>query len=113
VEFINSWAIARIDCLLLDISMPDVNGFALQNCLRNTNYQFPIIFCSGQDALGDKERALANGAVYFLQKPVRSEELITAVRTACAASAAAKHIREAAAEKSPGRCSLAAAKLGR
>lgn len=82
-DFIHSGSMARIQCLILDVGMPEIDGFALQECLRDTNYEFPIIFCTGQDSDEAKNRALTNGAVYFLRKPVDSDALITAICSAC------------------------------
>lgn len=83
-EFIGSGEVTRIDCLILDVGMPEIDGFALFDCLRETNYQFPIIFCSGQDRNEKMEQALSRDGVSFLQKPVQADTLAEAVRTACA-----------------------------
>ena len=82
-DFIRSGVMARIQCLILDVGMPEIDGFALQECLRDTNFDFPIIFCSGQDDDEAKNRALTNGAVYFLRKPVDSDALIQSICSAC------------------------------
>ena len=83
VDFVNAGAMTRTDCLILDISMPDLDGFALQGCLRGTNYDIPIIFCSGVTDEAAKQRALTNGAVTFLEKPVKAAMLLAAIRAAC------------------------------
>ncbi len=83
-EFIRSGALVRIGCLILDVTMPEIDGFALQECLRSTNYELPIIFCSGVENDHAMARALANGASSFLRKPVSAPQLIKAVHDACA-----------------------------
>jgi two-component system, LuxR family, response regulator FixJ len=80
--FIHANAVHRVHCLILDILMPEIDGFALQSCLRGTNFEIPIIFCSGLSDDEAKHTALANGAVSFLRKPVKKETLLRAVRSA-------------------------------
>lgn len=83
-QFIASGVMARIDCLILDVAMPGIDGVALHECLRQTNFEFPVIFCTGFDADERIQTALANGAAGMLQKPVRAELLFEAVESACA-----------------------------
>ncbi|HEX2854945.1 MAG TPA: response regulator [Opitutaceae bacterium] len=85
-RFIESGAMSRIDCLILDVAMPEIDGLALHACLRQTNYQFPVIFCTGYDADDRIRNALAEGAVGVLQKPVDPKTLLDAVASACARS---------------------------
>ena len=86
IDFVNSGALGRIDCLVLDISLPGIDGLKLQECIRSTNYDLPIIFCSGTRSDVVKARAIAGGATCFLRKPVSSQELIEVVRAACKCS---------------------------
>ena len=83
VEFVNSSVLARIDCLILDISLPGIDGLKLQECIRSTNYELPIVFCSGAKDDAARARAIAGGAASFLQKPVHHQQLIDVVRAAC------------------------------
>ncbi len=83
VEFVGSGTISTIDCLLLDIRMPEIGGFAFQDCLRHTNYAFPVILCSGQNLHGDEVRALENGAFRFLSKPLDRDRLVATIQEAC------------------------------
>lgn len=82
-EFVNSGLLARVDCLVLDVGLPGIDGLKLQECIRATNYELPIVFCSGATDDTVKARALANGAASFLQKPVTSEKLVAVVRALC------------------------------
>lgn len=84
-RFIASGAMLKIDCLVLDIAMPEIDGLALHDCLRHTNYEFPILLCTGSDRDARIESALANGAAGLIQKPVKSETLLEAIASACAA----------------------------
>jgi FixJ family two-component response regulator len=83
-RFIASGVMKQIDCLILDVAMPGIDGVSLHECLRQTNYDFPIIFCTGHDADNRIQNALANGAAGMLQKPVNAETLFDAVAAACA-----------------------------
>jgi FixJ family two-component response regulator len=62
--------------------MPDIDGIALQNGLRSTNYELPIVFCSGTENEEVRARALAGGAVSFLKKPVSPQQLVDAIEAA-------------------------------
>lgn len=81
-DFIQSGGIHRTDCLILDLLMPDIDGFTLQSCLRDTNYTFPVIVCSGYTDDKFRLTALANGAVAFLVKPVKRDQLLDTIRSA-------------------------------
>ena len=68
------------DCLLLDMLMPEVDGIQVLEALRSQNQNFPVIVLTAdiQDWL--KERCLELGAKKFLNKPVKQEELRTALQ---------------------------------
>lgn len=69
-------------CLLLDVRLPDVDGLALQQTLKEKCSLLPIIFMTGHGTIPMGVKAIKNGAVDFLAKPFKSEELLTAVRDA-------------------------------
>ncbi|HZC34847.1 MAG TPA: sigma-54 dependent transcriptional regulator [Chthoniobacterales bacterium] len=71
-------------CLLLDIRLPDINGFELQRELATQNFQIPIIFLTGHGDIPMSVRAIKAGALEFLTKPVDDEYLLEAVRRAIA-----------------------------
>ncbi len=87
VEFVNSSVLTRIDCLILDISLPGIDGLKLQECIRSTNYELPIVFCSGAKDDTARARAMSGGAVCFLEKPVSPQQLVDVVRAACGSGA--------------------------
>jgi FixJ family two-component response regulator len=68
-------------CLVLDVSLPDLNGLDLQSSLAG-NCHPPIVFISGQGDVPSSVRAMKAGAIDFLTKPWRDEDLLQAVRTA-------------------------------
>lgn len=63
------------DCILLDISLPDGNGFTVLNKLKKMNKQDGVIIISAKDSLDDKLEALAIGADDYLTKPFYLAEL--------------------------------------
>ena len=75
----------RPDCLLLDISMPDLNGLEVKERLRQLGQPLPVVFITAHGQSPLRERAMAAGAVAVLQKPVREEALLEAIQNACAA----------------------------
>jgi FixJ family two-component response regulator len=69
-------------CLVLDIRLPGLSGLDLQNELANANVHIPIIFITGHGDIPMTVRAMKSGAVDFLTKPFRDQDLLDAVRTA-------------------------------
>lgn len=63
------------DCILLDISLPDGNGFEILNELKRLNKQDGIIIISAKDSLDDKLKGLVTGADDYLSKPFHLAEL--------------------------------------
>lgn len=72
----------RVDCIILDVQMPQVDGLGVQERLTRKGITVPIIFISAHDEPGVRERALAAGAVAFLSKPFQDELLATTIREA-------------------------------
>jgi FixJ family two-component response regulator len=75
--------LSDIDCLILDVRMPGMDGLELQRRLIASHHKIPIIFITAHES--DREvraRALGNGAVDFLGKPLTEDVLLRAVRAA-------------------------------
>jgi DNA-binding NtrC family response regulator len=83
------------NCLVLDIQLPDINGFELQQELATEDLQIPIIFLTGHGDIPMSVRAIKAGAVEFLTKPFDDEYLLEAIRSAIS--------RDNKNERSPGR----------
>ena len=66
-------------CLVLDVSMPDMMGTDLQRHLAGTDLDLPIVFITGNETKGMRERCLKDGAVAFLDKPLDDEVLLDAI----------------------------------
>lgn len=87
----------KMDCVVLDVSMPGLNGLELQQHLNSTGSAMPIIFLSGQGDIPTSVRAIKAGAVNFLTKPVNDLQLLAAIREALAiASVCSNDSREVA-----------------
>jgi FixJ family two-component response regulator len=71
-------------CLVLDVRMPGLNGLDLQRQLSDANIQIPIIFITGHGDIPMSVRAMKQGALEFLTKPVRGQDLLDAVQKALA-----------------------------
>jgi len=69
-------------CLILDVRLPGMNGLALQRQLVAAHWGMPIIFVTAYADDDVRARALAAGAVAFLSKPCREEELLQAIEAA-------------------------------
>ena len=70
------------DCLVVDVQMPGMNGFDVQDRLTMAGSTIPLIFITAHDQVGVREKALAAGAVAFLRKPFGDELLIETLREA-------------------------------
>jgi FixJ family two-component response regulator len=80
--FLSSTQARDTACLILDVRMPGMNGLDLQLKIVAANWQIPIIFITSQADDDARARALETGAVDFLYKPFREEELLNAIDAA-------------------------------
>jgi FixJ family two-component response regulator len=81
-EFLASERLDSTDCLILDLSLPGMNGFDLQDHLNAERRAIPIIFITAHADETARQRALGAGAVELLGKPVRREALFQAIQSA-------------------------------
>lgn len=70
-------------CILLDVRMPEMSGLELQELLKETKNELPIVFCSGHGTIDMAVLAVRKGAVDFLEKPVEVERLVESLERAC------------------------------
>lgn len=75
-------------CLVLDVSLPDLNGLELQKLIASERSDMPIIFITGHGDVPMTVQAMKAGAVEFLTKPFDDEVLLSAIRHALKRSAA-------------------------
>jgi FixJ family two-component response regulator len=69
-------------CLVLDVSLPGVNGLELQRELADAGVRIPIIFITGHGDIPMTVKAMKSGAVEFLTKPFHDQDLLDAIRQA-------------------------------
>jgi FixJ family two-component response regulator len=82
LEFLNSHRPDVAGCLVLDVRLPGLSGLDFQNELAKANVQIPIIFITGHGDIPMSVRAMKAGAVEFLTKPIREQDLVDAVQVA-------------------------------
>src|SRR6266852_5816073 len=81
-EFLSSQRVPAASCLVLDVSLPDLNGLELQKRIAGDRSDMPIIFISGYGNVPMTVQAMKAGAVEFLTKPFSDDVLLTAIRNA-------------------------------
>ena len=81
-------------CLVLDLTMPGLNGLELQEQLARSGNACPVVFLSGNADIPQSVKAMKAGAVDFLTKPVDREKLLAAVRLAIGKDQSARAERE-------------------
>jgi len=72
----------RAKLLVLDVRLPGVNGLDFQRQLVDAGFQIPIIFITGHGDIPMTVRAMKSGAVEFLTKPFRDQDLLDAIHQA-------------------------------
>jgi FixJ family two-component response regulator len=93
LEFLALNPVEAEGCVVLDVNMPGMNGLDLQREMNDSGISLPVIFLSGHGDIPMTVHAMKAGAVHFLTKPVREDELMNAIRQAL------ENDREARAER--------------
>ena len=78
-EFLAGPRVHGPGCLILDVSLPDLNGLDLQKILATDQCHMPIIFITGHGDIPMTVQAMRAGAVEFLTKPINDEALLIAI----------------------------------
>jgi DNA-binding NtrC family response regulator len=78
-EFLASAPLEALSCLVLDVKLPGISGLDLQQELASGDAQIPIIFITGYGDIPTSVRAMKAGAIEFLTKPFRDEDLLSAI----------------------------------
>jgi len=81
-EFLHSRRPDGPSCLVLDVSLPGVNGLDFQRQLADAGVQIPIVFITGHGDIPMTVRAMKSGAVEFLTKPFQDQDLLDAIHQA-------------------------------
>lgn len=82
-ELLNS-GLDGIDCLVMDIQLPGLNGFTVQERLAASGWSIPIVFITAFDDAVTRERARHYANAQYLRKPFEAEALLQAIATALA-----------------------------
>ena len=88
-------------CLVLDVQLPGLSGLDLQQELTKNNAEIPIIFITGHGDIPMTVRAMKAGAIEFLTKPFRDEDLLNAVEQAISRSRQIEQLKNKPAEEKP------------
>jgi len=81
-EFLQSKRSEGPSCLILDVRLPGLSGLDFQQELADAGFQIPIIFITGYGDIPMSVKAMKSGAVEFLTKPFRDEDLMEAIQQA-------------------------------
>jgi len=81
-EFLSRQRTSDPSCLVLDVRLPQMSGLDFQRRLTETGVQIPIIFITAHGDVPMSVRALKSGAVEFLTKPFRDQDLLDAIQEA-------------------------------
>ena len=92
-DFLEKGERAVPGCILMDLSMPGLNGLELQQVLAETQDSRPVVFISGRGSVPSSVEAMKAGALDFLTKPLDEEKLIGAVQAALQKDRAAQERR--------------------
>ncbi|MEL6870666.1 MAG: response regulator [Pseudomonadota bacterium] len=83
-DFLERYADAGSCCLVVDIRMPGMSGLELQDELKRRDIDAAIVFITGHGEIDLAVRAMRNGAIDFVQKPFRDQQLLDSVNSALA-----------------------------
>ena len=97
-DFLTDHTNDRAGCLVLDIRMPGLGGLELQEKLNDMGSTLPIIFITGHGDVPMAVEAMQKGAVDFIQKPFRDQELLDRIGEALKADQELRSAREEKAE---------------
>jgi len=86
-EFLNAYDASKGGCLVLDIRMPRMSGLELQEKLNEQGSQLPIIFITGHGDIQMAVEAMRRGALDFIRKPFREQDLLDRINEALASDA--------------------------
>ena len=88
LDFLAHGQPAALACVVLDVRMPGLDGFGLQQHLSASGHEIPIIFITGHGEVPMAVRAMRAGAVDFLKKPFEDTDLLSAIELALSRASA-------------------------
>jgi FixJ family two-component response regulator len=81
-DFLRSLPNRQPDCVVLDVQMPGMNGFELQQRLKEIAVTLPVVMITGRDEASIRAICMAMGASTYLRKPLDDDDLLNAVHRA-------------------------------
>lgn len=81
-QLLDNWKVEGPSCLVLDVRLPGISGLDFQRELAEAGIRIPIIFITGHGDIPMSVRAMKSGAVEFLTKPFRTQDLLDAIHQA-------------------------------
>jgi FixJ family two-component response regulator len=78
-EFLQSSALREVDCVISDVAMPTINGFALQRLVRKARPTLPVILVTGRHELAAAATEADHGGRALFEKPFDRERLLAAI----------------------------------
>ena len=82
IELMEAMPTRAVDCVVLDVQMPGLNGLQVQEQLARAGHRLPVIFITAHDDAAVREQAMAAGALAFVRKPFNDELLIKTLNVA-------------------------------
>jgi two-component system, LuxR family, response regulator FixJ len=92
-SFLEEYEAQAPGCLVVDLMMPEMNGLELQDELRRRGFEIPVIVLTGYGDVSAVVRSLKNGAIDFLEKPVKDDKLLAQIRRGLALDATRRQER--------------------
>src|SRR5436190_5092932 len=81
-DFLSRAPYLELGCIFLELRLPGMNGLEMQKELERRKSHLPIVFLSGTGDIPTSVRAIQSGALNFLTKPVRAEQVLSAAKQA-------------------------------
>jgi FixJ family two-component response regulator len=81
-DFLSFPRLAETSCLIADVHMPTMSGVELYRHLVNVGYAIPTILVTGRPDDGERARALSDGVICYLGKPINEEHLVQRLHSA-------------------------------
>ena len=81
-EFLDDFNPQLIGCVVLDVRMPQMSGLALQEFLTGEQHDIPVIFITGHGDVQMAVKAMREGAVDFIEKPIHDQKLLDSIQSA-------------------------------
>jgi FixJ family two-component response regulator len=78
-EFLGGSAVSEVDCVISDVAMPTMDGFALQRLVREERPTLPVILVTGRHELAAAATEVDRGGRILLEKPFDRERLLSAI----------------------------------